>query len=77
MMIKPDEILTAVPLFERRITAVVAKGSITGAAPDAYPKNWLWDSNLNYTVLEVVVPIKEFSTPFVQVLGFETLWFNN
>lgn len=77
MIIKLNQILSAVKQHEVFVTAVVAKGCIMGAQPDVQLKNWIWDSDLNYTMLEVIEPIKEFQTPFVAVLGYKTVWGNN
>lgn len=77
METKNNSILSAVTLFDNNVTACVAKGVLTGDQPDLRLQHWVWSSDCNYTILEVLKPVPEYDTPFVAVIGFRSIWFNN
>lgn len=79
-LITPNQILSAVQQHDTFVTAVVVKGFITGTTKPSEVKmqHWIWKSDLNFTMLEVIQPIEGFdNAPFVGVLGFKTVWGNN
>lgn len=59
------------------ITAVKIKESVSKKCPGTFLDNWCFSSNVNFTMLEVIKPIKQITAPFICVIGYQTLWGSN
>ncbi len=68
------ELLENVELFRGNITAVTIKGCKDPHPGNVALEHWKFNSDTNYTMLEVMKPMVGVDSPYLVILGFKTLW---